>query len=85
MQAKKIQVNHCGSLYLVGWQPARQNFILKINLQGEKVNKYKYKYNKKLATCKTTFYSKAQSTGGKGEQVYKTNTNTNAISECNNT
>jgi len=31
-------VNHCGSLYLVGWQPARQNFILKLNLQGEKVD-----------------------------------------------
>ena len=32
-----FQVNHCGSLYLVGWQPARQNFILKLNLQGETV------------------------------------------------
>merc|ERR1712037_16418 len=31
-------VNHCGSLYLVGWQPARQNFILKLDLHGEKVD-----------------------------------------------
>ena len=34
---ENFQVNHCGSLFLVGWQPARLNFILKLNLQGEQV------------------------------------------------